>query len=48
MYNENIYCHYISSYIIKNKYCHYTSSCIIKNTLSYIREMFVVIIDHLV
>ena len=38
--HENVCCHYISSYIMKNKYCYYTSSRITK--------MFVVIIHLLV
>ena len=44
MYNRNICCHYIPSYIMKNKYCCYTSSCIMRNTFSCITEIFVVII----
>ena len=33
MYNQNVCCHYISSYITINKYCYNTSSCIMRNTL---------------
>ena len=47
MYNKNVYCNYISSYIITNKYCHYTSSYIIRNTFSCIIKMFIVIIHSL-
>ena len=38
MYNRDVCCRYISSYITTNKYCNYTSSRITKNTFSCITE----------
>ena len=35
MYHINIYCHYISSYVIINKYCYYTSSRITRYILLF-------------
>ena len=43
MYNRNVCCSYISSYIMTNKY-YYTSYCITRYTLSCVTEMFVIII----
>ena len=47
MYNRNVCCHYILSYIMKNKYFYYTSFCIIKNILSCLREIFMCFIYFL-
>ena len=44
MYNKNICCNYMSSYIMTNKYCYYTSYRIMRNTLSCIIKIFVLII----
>ena len=47
IYERNVCCYYISSYIIINKY-YYTLSRIMRNTLSCMIEMFVVIIYSLI
>ena len=44
MYNKNICCHYMFSYIMINKCCRYTPPCITTNTFSCITEMLLVII----
>ena len=39
MYNENVCCHYILSYIIINKYCYYTSSRITEINIGIIHRL---------
>ena len=47
MYERNVCCHYILSYIMRNKYFYYISSRIRRYTLSCITKLFVAIIHLL-